>query len=269
MMPANLSNPPVLVQGYIEACQNGLEPLPQEDTMLTLRQSSERGYADHGWLKSFHSFSFANYVDAAHMGWGNLRVINEDRIAPGTGFGTHGHRDMEIISYVLSGNLAHQDSMGNVKGIPSGDVQRMTAGSGVRHSEFNYAEGRETHFLQIWIEPNEMGIDPEYEQKTVPESAKRGQLTLVAAPAAEAQAAACALEIHADARMYAGLFDGAEHAALPLNPARKAYVFVVRGRLHVNGRVLSAGDAAMLQAESLLTLSQGQGAEVLVFDLAA
>jgi len=233
--------------------------------MLNIRKSTERGYADHGWLKSFHSFSFANYYDPAHMGWGNLRVINEDRIAPGTGFGTHGHRDMEIISYVLSGNLAHQDSMGNVKGIPPGDVQRMSAGSGVRHSEFNHAEGQETHFLQIWIEPNEMGVDPGYEQKTVPESAKRGQLALVAAP----EAAGHTVKIHADARLYAGLFDGAENASLALNPARKAYVFLVRGQLQVNGQALSAGDAAMLQAESALTLTQGQNAEVLVFDLAA
>ena len=233
--------------------------------MFNIRKSTERGYADHGWLKSFHSFSFANYYDPAHMGWGNLRVINEDRIAPGTGFGTHGHRDMEIISYVLSGNLAHQDSMGNVKGIPPGDVQRMSAGSGVRHSEFNHAEGQETHFLQIWIEPNEMGVEPGYEQKTVPESAKRGQLALVAAP----EAAEHTVKIHADARLYAGLFDGAENASLALNPARKAYVFLVRGQLQVNGQSLSAGDAAMLQAESALNLTQGQNAEVLVFDLAA
>jgi redox-sensitive bicupin YhaK (pirin superfamily) len=237
--------------------------------MLTLRKSNERGYADHGWLKSYHSFSFANYFDPAHMGFGNLRVINEDRIDPGTGFGTHGHRDMEIISYVLSGNLAHQDSMGNVKGIPPGDVQRMSAGSGVRHSEFNHAEGEQTHFLQIWIEPNETGIDPGYEQKTVPESAKRGHLALVAAPAADAQSAEYAVQIHADARMFAGLFNGPETANLPLNPARKAYVFLVRGSLLVNGQTLQAGDAAMLQAESSLALSQGQDAEVLVFDLAA
>lgn len=231
--------------------------------MLTIRQSADRGYADHGWLKSFHSFSFANYFDPAHMGWGNLRVINEDRIAPGTGFGTHGHRDMEIISYVLSGNLAHQDSMGNVKGIPPGDVQRMSAGRGVRHSEFNHAQGEQTHFLQIWIEPNVTGIDPGYEQKTVPVSAKRGQLALVAAP----EASEFTVKIHADARMYAGFFDGAENASLALDPARKAYVFLVRGRLQVNGQALQAGDAAMLQAESSLLLSQGQDAEVLVFDL--
>jgi redox-sensitive bicupin YhaK (pirin superfamily) len=233
--------------------------------MLTVRKSSERGYADHGWLKSFHSFSFANYFDPAHMGWGNLRVINEDRIAPGTGFGTHGHRDMEIISYVLSGNLAHQDSMGNVKGIPPGDVQRMSAGSGVRHSEFNHAEGEQTHFLQIWIEPNVTGIDPGYEQKTVPESAKRGQLALVAAP----EAAEYTVKIHADARLYAGLFDGAESAQLALDPTRKAYVFLVRGRLQVNGQGLEAGDAVLLSTEKNLAIGQGQNAEVLVFDLAA
>ena len=233
--------------------------------MLTIRKSSERGYADHGWLKSFHSFSFANYVDPAHMGWGNLRVINEDRIAPGTGFGTHGHRDMEIISYVLSGNLAHQDSMGNVKGIPPGDVQRMSAGSGVRHSEFNHAVGEQTHFLQIWIEPNVVGIEPGYEQKTVPESAKRGRLALVAAP----EAAEYTVKIHADASLYAGLFNGAENADLALSPERKAYVFLVRGSLQVNGLALQAGDAALLQAEASLHLSHGQDAEVLVFDLAA
>jgi len=233
--------------------------------MLTLRKSTERGYADHGWLKSYHSFSFANYFDPAHMGFGNLRVINEDRIDPGTGFGTHGHRDMEIISYVLSGNLAHQDSIGNVKGIPPGDVQRMSAGSGVRHSEFNHAQGEQTHFLQIWIEPNVTGIDPGYEQKTVPDTAKRGQLALVAAP----EASEHSVKIHADARMYAGLFTGAESAQLALDTARKAYVFLIRGTLQANGHTLQAGDAAMLEGETSLALSAGQEAEVLVFDLAA
>ena len=232
--------------------------------MLTLRSSGERGYADHGWLKSFHSFSFAGYYDPAHMGWGNLRVINEDRIAAGKGFGTHGHRDMEIISYVLSGNLAHKDSMGNVKGIPPGDVQRMSAGKGVMHSEFNHAEGQQTHFFQIWIEPNVTGIEPSYEQKTVPAVAKRGQLQLVASPEGEGHA----VKISADAALYAGFFDGAESATLALNPARKAYVHVVQGQLQVNDQVLQAGDAALIEGESLLTLSQGQAAEVLVFDLA-
>ena len=233
--------------------------------MLTLRKSADRGWADHGWLKSFHSFSFAGYYDAAHMGWGNLRVINEDRIAPGTGFGTHGHRDMEIISYVLSGELAHKDTLGNVKGIPPGDVQRMSAGTGVRHSEFNHAPDAETHFLQIWIEPDVTGIDPGYEQKTFPVADKRGRLRLVAAPGG----ADGAVAIHADASMYAGLFDGAESATLELRPGRKAYVHLIRGQLQVNGQLLGAGDAALLDGERRIALSGGTQAEVLVFDLAA
>jgi quercetin 2,3-dioxygenase len=233
--------------------------------MITLRKSQDRGYADHGWLKSFHSFSFAGYHDEAHMGWGNLRVINEDRIAPGTGFGTHGHRDMEIISYVLSGNLAHKDSMGNVKGIPPGDVQRMSAGKGVMHSEFNHAQGQETHFLQIWIEPNVTGISPSYEQKTVPAAEKQGVLKLVAAPVGED----ASISLHADARIYAGLLDGAEQTKLALNPKRKAYVHVVRGSLSVNGHALQGGDAAKIQDEPSLALTAASGAEVLVFDLAA
>ena len=233
--------------------------------MLTLRKSNERGYADHGWLKSFHSFSFANYHDPAHMGWGNLRVINEDRIAPGTGFGTHGHQDMEIISYVLSGELAHQDSMGNFKGIPPGDVQRMSAGAGVRHSEFNHAPDQETHFLQIWILPQQRGITPGYEQKTIPNGAKRGALALVAGP----QASAHGVVLHADAHMYAGLFDGAEEARLKLSAERKAYVFLVRGSLSVNETGLQAGDALLVSQETELHLTQGRDSEVLVFDLAA
>jgi len=233
--------------------------------MLTLRKSGDRGYADHGWLKSFHSFSFAGYHDPKHMGFGNLRVINEDRIAPGTGFGTHGHRDMEIISYVLTGELAHKDTLGNIKGIPPGDVQRMSAGTGVQHSEFNHAKDQTTHFLQIWIEPNVTGIPASYEQKTFAEDAKRGSLRLVASP----QGADGSVTIHADASIYAGLFDGAEKASITLNPSRKSYVHLVRGELEVNGQKLSAGDAALLVNESALALSNGKAAEVLVFDLAA
>jgi quercetin 2,3-dioxygenase len=231
--------------------------------MLTLRKSGDRGYADHGWLKSFHSFSFAGYYDPENMGYGNLRVINEDRIAPGSGFGTHGHRDMEIISYVLSGELAHKDTLGNVKGIPPGDVQRMSAGRGVMHSEFNHAEDRTTHFLQIWIEPNVTGIEPGYEQKSFADAEKRGKLRLVAS----SDGAQGSVLIHADARLHAGLFDGAEQASLDLDPQRPAYVHLVRGELSVNGTRLHAGDAAKLQGESRLTLSEGKDAEVLVFEL--
>ena len=232
--------------------------------MITLRKSQERGYADHGWLKSHHSFSFAGYFDEKHMGFGNLRVINEDRIAPGTGFGTHGHKDMEIISYVMSGELAHKDSMGNVKGIPPGDVQRMSAGTGVQHSEFNHGEGQTTHFLQIWIEPNVRGIAPGYEQKTFSIFDKRGKLRLVASN----DGAEGSVTIHADAKIYASLLDGDEAATLALNPARKTYVQLVKGRLQVNGQTLAQGDAALLQHESQLQLAHGQSAEVLVFDLA-
>ena len=233
--------------------------------MITLRKSAQRGYADHGWLKSYHSFSFAGYYDPAHMGFGNLRVINEDRIAPGRGFGTHGHRDMEIISYVLSGELAHKDNMGNVKGIPPGDVQRMSAGTGVEHSEFNHAPGQSTHFLQIWIEPNVTGIAPGYEQKTFAAPEKRGQLKLVASNAGDAGS----VTIHADAKIYAGLLDGDESATLALDPARKTYVHLVRGALEVNGQLLDAGDAAMIEAQDILELRKGHAAEVLVFDLMA
>lgn len=232
--------------------------------MLTIRRSQDRGQADHGWLKSQHSFSFAGYYDPAWLGWGNLLVINEDRIAPGTGFGTHSHRDMEIVSYVLSGELAHRDDMGNGTTIPPGDVQRMSAGRGVRHSEFNHAADRQTHFFQVWIEPNRKGIDPGYEQKTFADADKRGRLCLVASP----DGAEGSVTIHADASIRAGLFDSSEAATLALDPARKAYVHLVRGRLTVNGEVLVGGDAALIANESLLTLSDSADAEVLVFDLA-
>jgi hypothetical protein len=232
--------------------------------MLTVRKSQDRGYADHGWLHSYHSFSFAGYYDPEHMGFGNLRVINEDRIAPGMGFGTHGHRDMEIISYVLSGELAHKDSMGNIKGIPPGDVQRMSAGTGVQHSEFNHAEGQTTHFLQIWLLPDVQGVAPGYEQKTFADAEKRGRLRRVASP----DGAEGSVRVNADATLYAGLLDGSESASLVLDPARKAYVHLVRGSLKANGQALSAGDAALIEQETALALTEGHGAEVLVFDLA-
>lgn len=233
--------------------------------MLQIRKSQERGYADHGWLQSFHSFSFAGYYDPAFMGWGNLRVINEDRVAAGAGFGTHGHKDMEIISYVLDGALAHKDSMGNIESIPPGDVQRMSAGTGVMHSEFNHEKDKTTHFLQIWLLPRQRGVQPGYEQKAFAAADKRGQLRLVASP----DGAEGSVSMNADARLYAGLFDGAESAQLALDPKRKSYVHLVRGQLNVNGQPLSGGDAAMIAGESQLLLSGGQDAEVLVFDLEA
>ena len=233
--------------------------------MLTVRKSQDRGYANHGWLESYHSFSFAEYHDPAHMNWGNLRVINEDRVAPGTGFGKHGHRDMEIISYVLSGNLAHQDSLGNIKGIPPGDVQRMSAGTGVTHSEFNHAAGETTHFLQIWITPNVTGIAPSYEQRHIPAEERRGALRLVASP----EGVDGSVLINADAFLFAGLFDGTESATLTLNAERKGYVHVVRGAVAVNGQPLSGGDAALISAESRIEITNGNDSEVLVFDLEA
>jgi redox-sensitive bicupin YhaK (pirin superfamily) len=232
--------------------------------MQTLRKSAERGYAHHGWLESFHSFSFADYHDPAHMGWGNLRVINEDFVAAHRGFGTHGHRDMEIVTYVLEGELSHRDSMGNGEVIRPGEVQRMTAGTGVQHSEMNHGSGP-VHLLQIWILPAGPGLTPGYEQLSFDAASKRGRLRLVAAPGGHDGA----VTLHADARLWAGLFDGAEQAEMALDPARKAYVHLARGQLEVNGQRLNAGDALALQGEAHLSLAHGVDAEVLVFDLAA
>ncbi len=232
--------------------------------MLTLRTSEQRGFADHGWLQSFHSFSFADYFDPAHMGFGPLRVINDDVVAPGRGFGMHGHRDMEIVTYVLQGTLSHKDSLGNGADILPGDVQRMSAGKGIMHSEFNQGLRDPVHLLQIWIEPKEKGGSPSYEQKNFSEADKRGRLRLVASP----DGSDGSVTIHADAALRVGLFDGEERAELTLNPARKAYVHVARGNIVANGQALTAGDALKLEGEALLTLSQGQQAEVLVFDLA-
>ncbi|HTC45542.1 MAG TPA: pirin family protein [Steroidobacteraceae bacterium] len=231
--------------------------------MNQIRRSNERGWADHGWLKSFHTFSFADYYDAQRMGVGPLRVINEDRVQPGAGFGTHGHRDMEIISYVLDGELAHKDSMGNGSVIRPGDVQRMSAGSGIRHSEFNGSKERPVHFLQIWIEPQSRGIEPGYEEKHFTPQEKQGRLRLIASP----DRAAGSVLIHQDARVYAGLFNGAERAQLPLQPQRQAYVHVARGRITANGAELEAGDALQVTQSQDLVLEQGRDAEVLVFDL--
>jgi redox-sensitive bicupin YhaK (pirin superfamily) len=231
--------------------------------MIILRPAAERGHADHGWLDSYHSFSFADYHDPDHMGFGSLRVINEDRIKPGTGFGTHGHRDMEIISYVLSGELAHKDDLGNGSVIRPGDVQRMSAGRGVRHSEFNHAPHDTTHFLQIWIEPDRLGIAPGYEEKHFSEDDKRGRLRLVAS----SDGAEGSVKLQQDVRIYAGLIDGAESAELALAAGRRTYVHVARGALQVNGHALAAGDAAKLLGEPRLALSAGRDAEVLVFDL--
>ncbi|MFO1305098.1 MAG: pirin family protein [Burkholderiales bacterium] len=231
--------------------------------MITLRPSAERGHANHGWLDSHHSFSFADYYDEAHMGFGPLRVINEDRVKPGMGFGTHGHRDMEILSYVLDGELSHRDDIGNGSVIVPGDVQRMSAGRGVRHSEFNPSREHPVHFLQIWILPAQQGIPASYEQAHVDAGKKRGKLALIAAPAGGGGA----VVIHQDARVYAGLFDGSESASLTLAPGRRAYVHAARGEVAVNGTKLGPGDAAMLQDEASVTLADGTGAEVLVFDL--
>jgi redox-sensitive bicupin YhaK (pirin superfamily) len=232
--------------------------------MIELRRASERGHANHGWLDSFHSFSFADYHDPRHMGFGSLRVINEDRIQPGTGFGTHSHRDMEIVSYVLEGALAHQDSMGNGSTIVPGDVQRMSAGSGVRHSEYNHEQAGVTHFLQIWIEPAARGIAPGYEQKHFDAASKRGRLRLVASPDGRDGS----VTIHQDACIYAALLDGGERVIYRLPQGRRAYVHVARGKLSANGDELGAGDALKATDVEQIVLERGEQAEVLLFDLA-
>jgi redox-sensitive bicupin YhaK (pirin superfamily) len=233
--------------------------------MHEVRRSQERGFADHGWLKSFHTFSFADYYDPEHVEFGPLRVINEDRVQAGAGFGTHAHRDMEIISYVLSGELAHKDSMGNGSTIKPGDVQRMSAGSGVRHSEFNPSQTEGTHFLQIWIQPDKLNLEPSYEEKRFAAQEKRGRLRLIVSP----DRADGSLLIHQDARIYAGLFDGAEQAVLEVKSGRRLYMHVARGALMANGVALEAGDALKVTEGTLLRLEQGKDAEVLVFDLPA
>ena len=231
--------------------------------MLTLRKSEDRGQADHGWLQSRFSFSFAEYQDPKHMHFGPLRVINDDYIAPGQGFGTHGHKDMEIVTYVLEGAVAHKDSLGNVGNIVPGEVQRMSAGTGIQHSEFNPNANQRTHLLQIWIIPDRTGNPASYEQKMYDAADKRGKLRLVASP----DGANGSVTIQQNALMFAGLFDGDESATHALAAGRQAYVHVARGSVTVNGAALSEGDAVMIEKESRVTIADGDAAEVLLFDL--
>ena len=231
--------------------------------MITLRKSAERGQADHGWLHSQHSFSFADYYDPQEMGWGPLRVINEDRVEPGQGFGTHGHRDMEIISYVLDGELQHKDSMGNGTVIRPGDVQRMSAGTGVRHSEFNPSPSAPVHFLQIWIEPAAPGMAPGYEQKFFAAEEKHGQLRL----AASQDGREGSVTVHRDASLYAALLASGEQVTHRFAAKRFGYVHVVNGAVRVNGLQLATGDAAKIQSEEELTIAADEDSEVLLFDL--
>ena len=231
--------------------------------MFTIRKSEERGHVNYGWLDSYHTFSFANYYEPQHMSFRSLRVINQDQIVGGKGFGTHPHRDMEIISYVLEGELAHKDSMGNGSVIRYGDVQRMSAGTGVMHSEFNHSADKLVHFLQIWIEPNVSEIPPSYEQKSIPMQKKQGKLCLVASP----DGAGNSVKIAAEAKMYAGLFNGPQSAQLTLNPHAKAYAHLITGSLNINGQDLCAGDALLVENEKQLDISNGKEAEVLIFEL--
>ena len=231
--------------------------------MLEVRRSAERGYFDHGWLKSYHTFSFADYHDPAWIAYGPLRVINDDRVAPGQGFGKHAHRDMEIITYILEGELEHQDSMGNGSIIRVGDVQRMSAGTGVTHSEFNPSDKQEVRLLQIWIHPEVTRLAPGYEQKHFAAADKRGRLRLIASREGEDGS----VVIHQDARLYAGLFDGAERADFPVSAGRRAWLQVARGAIAVDGTRLQAGDGARTAGPAQLQLHGGAQAEVLVFDL--
>jgi redox-sensitive bicupin YhaK (pirin superfamily) len=231
--------------------------------MLELRRSEDRGHADHGWLDARHSFSFADYYDPQHMGFGPLRVLNDDRIAAGGGFGTHPHRDMEIITYVLDGELAHKDSMGNGSVIRPGDVQRMSAGTGVLHSEYNHAHDKTTHLLQIWIEPKFRGIPPGYEEKRFAADEKRGRLRLIASTDGEDGS----VKVHQDIKLYAGLFDGDDQASLDIPSGHKVYLHVARGQVNVNGMDLQAGDAIKAVNEDAIHVSKGNAAEVLLFDL--
>jgi len=231
--------------------------------MIKLRPAGERGHADHGWLNSYHTFSFADYYDPRHMGFRALRVINEDRVEPGRGFGKHPHRDMEIISYVLDGSLEHRDSLGTGSVIRPGDVQRMSAGTGVTHSEFNASPSEPVHFLQIWLLPKRAGIAPGYEQKTFTPEEQSGRLRLVASRDGRDGS----LEIHADVRLYAGRFEPGNRFELPLDKGRHAWVQVARGEVQLNGKDLSAGDGAALSEEDAIHLVAKTASEVLVFDL--
>jgi redox-sensitive bicupin YhaK (pirin superfamily) len=231
--------------------------------MIEIRRSSERGMADHGWLRSYHSFSFADYRDPRHMGFGPLRVINEDRVQPGRGFGEHGHRDMEIVSYVLEGALAHRDSLGNGSVLRPGDVQRMTAGTGVTHSEYNASDREPVHFLQVWIEPRSRGLAPGYEEARFDAASKRARLALIAS----GDGREGSVTLHQDASIHAALLDGDDAVELALAPGRRAYVHMARGTAHVNGEPLQAGDALKISGEERVWIDRARSAEVLVFDL--
>ncbi len=236
--------------------------------MITLRKSSERGYAHHGWLESWHSFSFADYHDPAHVHFGPLRVINEDIVQPGTGFDTHGHRDMEILTYVLDGTLRHRDSMGNAGDIRHGEIQLMRAGTGVLHSEFNPSGNETVHLLQIWVLPDQQGLAPGYWQKSVPVRENRGKWCLLVSPDAAHDASDEALHIHQDARVSAAMLDGADALEYVLASGRQAYLHVARGTVTANGRALAAGDALMYVDEARIELGGASQAEVLLFDMA-